>query len=209
MARGVYAKPLDGSERLSPPVDRSDESSHELLTRAQSGDNESLERLCARYLPRLRRWARGRLPHWARERLDTDDLVQETVLNSVRRIESFEVRMNGSFHGYLRQALVNRIRDEIRRARRRPEEVGESAGDEHDPGPSPLDEAIGRQAREAYEAALARLRDEDREAIVARVELGCSHEETAAALGKPSADAARMAVARALVRLAREMSGGG
>jgi RNA polymerase sigma-70 factor (ECF subfamily) len=205
MARGGYAKPLAGSEERSRLASRSNESSRELLTQARAGDRESLDLLCARYIPRLRRWARGRLPRWARERLDTDDLVQETVVHSIGRIESFEVRLDGSFHGYLRQALVNRIRDEIRRARRRPE-LGESADDEPDPSPSPLDEAIGRQAREAYEGALSRLREEDREAIVARVELGCSHEETAAALGKPSADAARMAVARALVRLAREMS---
>jgi RNA polymerase sigma-70 factor (ECF subfamily) len=58
---------------------------------------------------------------------------------------------------------------------------------------------------ERYEAALASLSDDDREAIVARVELGGTYEEVAAALGKPTADAARMAVGRALLRLAEAM----
>ena len=66
--------------------------------------------------------------------------------------------------------------------------------------------AIGQEALERYEAALARLRPEDREAIIIRVELGCPYAEVAAALGKPSAAAAHMAVSRALIRLAEEMS---
>jgi RNA polymerase sigma-70 factor (ECF subfamily) len=70
---------------------------------------------------------------------------------------------------------------------------------------SPLEEAIGRQALERYESALARLRPEEREAIIARVEMDYSYEEMAEALGKPSADAARKAARRALLRLAEEM----
>ena len=46
---------------------------------------------------------------------------------------------------------------------------------------------------------------EDREAIIARVELGLSYEEMAEALNKPTPDAARKAAQRALVRLAEEM----
>ena len=73
---------------------------------------------------------------------------------------------------------------------------------------SPLETAIGHQAVERYEAALARLRPEDREAVVARIEMDGTYQDVAVALGKPSADAARMAVSRALLRLAEEMSRG-
>ncbi len=73
---------------------------------------------------------------------------------------------------------------------------------------SPLDAAIGQEAVDRYETALQRLNDEEREAIIARVELGMSFEEVAAALEKPSADAARKAVSRALLRLATEMRRG-
>jgi RNA polymerase sigma-70 factor (ECF subfamily) len=71
--------------------------------------------------------------------------------------------------------------------------------------PSPLELAIGRQDSARYEAALSRLRPEDREAIIARVEMGYSYEHLAVALGKPSAEAARKAARRAVLRLAAEM----
>jgi DNA-directed RNA polymerase specialized sigma24 family protein len=41
--------------------------------------------------------------------------------------------------------------------------------------------------------------------LIARVELGMSFDEVAAATGRPSGDAARKAVSRALLRLAEEM----
>jgi RNA polymerase sigma-70 factor (ECF subfamily) len=64
---------------------------------------------------------------------------------------------------------------------------------------------VGRQATQRYEQALARLRPEEREAIIARVEMGYSYERLAEALNKPSPEAARKAARRALIRLAEEM----
>ncbi|MEA2602844.1 MAG: hypothetical protein QOF89_3836 [Acidobacteriota bacterium] len=75
-------------------------------------------------------------------------------------------------------------------------------------GPSPIEEAIGRESLKRYEAALLRLKDEDREAILARLEMGLSYQQMAQVLGKPSPDAARVATSRALLRLAREMADG-
>ncbi len=185
------------------PVDRT----LELVERAKSGDREALDSLFERFLPPLRRWASGRLPRFTRDLMDTDDLVQETLFRAVKMIDRFESRHEGALQAYLRQAVMNRIRDEVRRTGRSPTAT-ELAEDEADGGASPLDVAIGHQAVERYEAALARLRPEEREAIVARVELECSYQEIARALGKPSADAARMTVSRALVRLAEEMERG-
>ena len=182
-------------------------SSFELVLRARGGDQEALNDLCARYLPRLQRWAHGRLPASARGALDTHDLVQETMTNVVQRLDKFEPRHEGAFQGYLRQALLNRIRDEARRGLRRgPSEPLATVHPASDP--SPLEEAIGQEALERYEAAMTRLRPDDREAIIARIELGLPYPEVAAALGKPSIPAAHMAVSRALVRLAQEMSRG-
>ena len=177
----------------------------DLVERAKSGDDEALNRLFARYLPSLRRWASGRLPRWSRDLMDTDDLVQETVVRAVKRIDQFESRHEGALQAYLRQAIVNRIRDEVRRAKRSP---APAPLDEHAAAhdASPLEAAIGEQALERYEAALGRLRPEDRQAIIARVEMDGSYHDVAVALGKPSPDAARMAVSRALLRLAQEMS---
>lgn len=182
------------------------ESSFILVERACQGDEQALNDLCARYMPRLERWAHGRLPGWARGPLDTQDLVQDALVRVAQRIQHFEPRHRGAFQAYVRQALLNRVRDQIRVASRRPTaplDTDEVAADT-----SPLESAIGQEAVERYEAALTRLKQADRLAIIMRVELGCPMVEVAEALDKPSLDAARMAVTRALVRLADEMSRG-
>ena len=43
------------------------ESTFRLLERARTGDQDALNRLLARHVTPLRRWARGRLPKWARD----------------------------------------------------------------------------------------------------------------------------------------------
>jgi RNA polymerase sigma-70 factor (ECF subfamily) len=176
----------------------------DLLQRARLGDADAVNELFGRYLPSLRRWARGRLPQWTRDLRDTDDIVQETLVQTLKNIEAFQPRHEGALQAYLRQALVNRVRDEVRRVSRHG--VTAEIVDEHaDAAPSPLEQAIGHEALTRYEGALARLRAEEREVIIARVELGQSYQQIAAGHGKASADAARMAVSRALVRLAEEM----
>ena len=177
----------------------------ELLARARTGDRDALERLFARHIPLLKRWASGRLPRWARDIADTSDLIQESVFETFKHLESFEPRGEGAIQAYLRQAVVNRLRNQLRRVVTRPVRT------ELDPGlpdeaPSPLEAAIGRQTLDRYEAALLRLRPEERDAIVCRVEFGMTYAEIARALERPSTDAARMAVVRALERLVEEMA---
>ena len=92
----------------------------ELLRRARVGDRQALDRLFLRYVPGLRRWAHGRLPVWARDMLDTDDLVQDAMLKTMRNVEQFEYRHDGALQAYLREALRNRIRDAVRKAHRDP-----------------------------------------------------------------------------------------
>jgi RNA polymerase sigma-70 factor (ECF subfamily) len=196
---GPYSEPSpEASDRIHH------ESTFYLIERARAGDREALERLFARHLKPLQRWASGRLPKSVRDVIDTDDLVQDTLLQTFKRIETFEPRRVGALQAYLRQAVLNRIRDELRRSRRQPEAT-ELDGLELDPTQSPLEQAIGHEALERYERALERLMPPEREAIIARVEMGYSYEELAEALGKPTADAARKTAQRALVRLVEEM----
>lgn len=178
-----------------------------LLERVRAGDTAALNRLMDRYLPKLSRWASGRLPHWARDMSDTDDLVQDTLIRSVANLGHFEARGEGALQAYLRGAVMNRIRDEIRRRRIRP--LQESL-DSTIPasGQSPLEAAIGSETLAKYDRALDRLEPETREAVIARIEMGCSYAEIAELMNKPSPDAARMTVSRALLRLAEEMRRG-
>jgi RNA polymerase sigma-70 factor (ECF subfamily) len=183
------------------------DSTFQLIERVRQGDAAALDRLIERHLKPLQRFVRGRLPRWARDLSDTDDLVQDTLLRTFTKMQTFEPTRVGALQAYLRQAVMNRLRDELRRKQRQP---GAADVDEIDlvAADSPLEDAIGREALEHYERALARLKSEEREAIVARVELGCSYEELAETLGKPTPDAARKAAQRALLRLAQEMKRG-
>jgi RNA polymerase sigma-70 factor (ECF subfamily) len=180
-------------------------SSFDLVVRANAGDGDALEALCARYLPRLQRWAHGRIPPAARGALQTHDLVQDTLLRVVERLPSFQPRHEGAFQGYVRTALWNRIRDIARQYQRSgpPDPLDTDMAGKED---SPIDVAIGHETLERYEAALDRLRPEEKELIIARIEMGLPHAEIAAMFDKPSVAAVHMAVSRALVRLAEEMA---
>ena len=182
------------------------ESTAVLLQRIRGGDEAARDRLLERYLPILRRWASGRLPAKARGFADTDDLVQITLVRVLKQLERFEPRHEGAFLAYLRRILINAMRDEIARAatRGQQEDLGDGL---HDPGPSPLESAIGRDVLDRYEAAFDRLGEEQQEAVFMRVEMGLSYEQIAEAAGMSTANAARMRVARALAQLAESMEG--
>ena len=180
------------------------ETTGSLLDRVQSGDARALEEILVRYLPRLMRWASGRLPEAARDTVDTDDLVQDSLIKVVRTIGGIRDRNPGTFPAYLRKAILNRLYDEASRAARRPRSTGID-GTELDPSPSPLEDSIGRELAAHYEAALLRLSEGDRAVLFLRIEMGLNYNEMADALDKPSADAARMALNRAGVRLTQEM----
>lgn len=200
--------PLDdplSSGSLVPPFDP--EATATLLLRVRAGDDDALNRLLERCLPPLRRYAHGLLPSYLRGPLDTGDLVQETVIAALRSLHGFEARGEGALQGYLRKALRNRIIDLTRSTARRPTlvEIPEALATTE---PSPLEQAVGRENVERIEAALATLDPEDAEAIVCRFMLLYSYAELAVALGKPSADAARMTVTRAMKRLGSAMDAG-
>lgn len=119
-----------------------------------------------------------------------------------RRLDQLEMTRPGDLDAYVRQAVLNRIRDEARRVERAPDLL---PIDDRFPSSriSPLEEAIGQEAWSKYRSALGTLPEAERELIVARLEYGYSYEEVATLLGKPSPHAARMAVKRALAHLVK------
>src|SRR6185436_3338502 len=80
-------QPTQGRERQAPPPEL--ETTLEWLARARSGEAAALDVLFQRCLPALRRWARGRLPRYARDMVDTQDLVQDTALRTLHRLDTF------------------------------------------------------------------------------------------------------------------------
>jgi RNA polymerase sigma-70 factor (ECF subfamily) len=177
-----------------------------LLGRAKNGDEDARNRLVARCLPPLRRWARGRLPLAQRGVHETADLVQEAVIAALGRLPAFESRHQGALQAYLRQAVKHRIYDLNRQLQRRPRQMPVK-DDLIDDRTSPLDRLIGAEKVERYEEALAQLRPDDREAVIGRIEMGYGYGELAVVLDKPSAEAARLAVTRAIARLTALLAG--
>lgn len=178
----------------------SQETSLSLLARAQRGDAVAMEALMGRYLARLQRWASGRVPSSARTLLDTDDVVQDALLSTFRRLEHFQPRHDGALLAYLREAVANRIRNELRR-------VAPNVDGSIDPDglpsqwPSPLEHVVSRQSLDRYERSLTQLDENDRAAIIGRFEMGYSYDALARAMERPSPDAARKLTERALRRL--------
>ena len=178
----------------------SDEPTIELVVKAREGDRLAVEALLQRSIPSLKRFAHGRLPPAARGALDTGDLVQETVLHVLRRLDTFEPRHVGAMQAYLRQSVINRIRDEVRRIGRHPAPA-ELPQDLASDMPSPLEEAVRAEAYDRYRAVLEQLSPRDREMVVARIEAQWSLGEIAERFNMRTVDGARMAVTRAMRRL--------
>lgn len=194
------ARPGAMANRWLDDLTVAQETSLSLLARAQHGDAVAMEALMGRYLPRLQRWASGRVPASARDLLDTDDVVQDALLNTFRRLGNFQPRHDGALLVYLREAVANRIRSAMRRAA---PSVDVSIEPDGLPSgmPSPLEHAVSRQGLQRYERALTQLDENDRAAIIGRFEMGYSYDALARAMDRPSPDAARKLTDRALRRL--------
>jgi RNA polymerase sigma factor (sigma-70 family) len=173
----------------------------DLVARVQRGDDAALEILIKRYFVPLRRLGHNRLPRLARPMTDTDDLVQDALVNTIRQLPHFVCRNPGALLAYLRRAVLNRIIDERRRclklvdSRSEPDDLATQA-------PSQLQSVLNKEEIVRYRAALRRLRPRDRQLIIMRVEQQLTYREIGTQLGMPSANAARIASARATARFA-------
>jgi RNA polymerase sigma factor (sigma-70 family) len=175
-----------------------------VLARARLGDASAFGKLLSRtFLSGLRRWAHRRFPWWLRNASDTADLLQDAILHTLQRLDSLDLQGRRALSAYLRQAVLNRIRDEHRRlVRRGPQEaLSETFVDR---SPSPLDRAVTAEFEERYRAAVAKLRPGDRALVVGHIELGYTPEQLGC-MTRRSANAARVALQRAIHRLAARL----
>src|SRR5579884_4306988 len=86
----LMSVPSDGAGRSAA------DTTARLLARVQAGDGDAANDLFTRHMADLSRWARGRLPAWARDLTDTRDLVQDAVLETFRHVRGFEWRGKGA-----------------------------------------------------------------------------------------------------------------
>ncbi len=192
--------------------------SFELVQRAQAGDEEARNRLFTRYYDRVRRIVRMRLGPALRAHLEDGDILQETFAAAVEALDRFEMRDDASLINWLAKLAQHKIiaaadyhsakkrdtRLEVRLSSRGPFDdsscvARELAGSMSTPG----DHAAREEVKEIVEECVAELPPEYRELILLRDYAGGSWERVAAETGRPSAEAARMMHARALVELSK------
>ena len=164
------------------------------------GDTGTLEILISQYLPSLRRIARKHLSDHARSIVDADDVVQDALISTVRRLPHFVWHRPGALLAYLRRVIFNRIIDVKRKSARQgkwialPDDCAAQAS-------SPLQRVIDKEEMRRYRAALLRLKPRDRRLILMRVEQQLPFQEIGRQLHLTSPNAARVALVRALDRL--------
>ena len=185
------------ADRLTNNVGSGIAPTHEhLLDAARSGNRGARQRLYAHCLPTLRRWAQGCLPRERRGINDADDLVQIVLMRALNRLADFETRGANSFLAYLHQIMLNEVRSDLRKQRRRGEtvECDDSICTDGDPV---VEQMLGHERERAYAGAMRRLNSRQQEHIALRIEFGMSFREIANRVGG-STDGARMTVARGL-----------
>jgi len=130
-------------------------------------DTEDVEQLLVAFAPRVY----GLLLRMVGRPDVAEDLVQETALRVVRRLDTY--RPEGKFQAWIFCIAVNLARDWMRRQPRTPASLP-SDTDEGSPGPVPAADAppdapaIARDRRLRVEAALARLSETDRAVLLMR-----------------------------------------
>jgi RNA polymerase sigma-70 factor (ECF subfamily) len=183
-----------------------------LLAQIELGDRKALEQLLLRHRPGLKSFVEFHLDPRLRARMDPSDVVQETQLEMVKRMDDFLEKRPMPFRLWLRrkayERLLNHRRDHVTRARRsvsrevpfpdrssiilaRPL-LGKSS--------SPSRRLESRETKERLAQAVAKLADTDREILLMRHAEDLPFEEIACLL-EITATAARKRFGRALIRL--------
>lgn len=162
-----------------------------LVQRAQQGDVRAFEMLVVRYRRRIERLI-GRL---SRDPDLVQDLAQETFLRAWRALPQF--RGDSAFYTWLYRIAVNTARKALADLRRDPvltESALAPAGDddetfrpEVEPSTADTPEALlaSREIAAAVDAAVERLSDDLRQAVVLREIEGLSYEEIAEIMNCP------------------------
>lgn len=168
-----------------------------ILERIVNGDKNATNDLVKHCYPMLLKWAHGRIPYSEKSLLETTDLVQETLLRGIQRIENFTALRPGAFLAYLRKIFINCINESVRNPSKNANiedflNCKTNFSTELD-----IDGYI------YFEKALEKLSDLEQEAVILKIEFGCTYAEIAKEMNKPSEDAARMYVNRSLVKLAK------
>jgi RNA polymerase sigma-70 factor (ECF subfamily) len=180
--------------------------SQTLLDAARTGSEEAKEALLQRYAGRLLSLIRLRMGPSLRAHLESQDLLQATLLKSYTRLREFRGEDPVALMAWLAAIARHEVADQVDFQRRQRRDLARETalGAEAEALPAPvrsaLSQAIWSEESARLEAALEALPEAHREVIVLRKLEELSFAEIGARLGR-SEDACRMLFARAMAAL--------
>lgn len=179
--RPAGATPRDGSRHDAPATaGPGRDALSETLRRAAAGDEGAWLEIVGAYARRVFALARSR-------RLDehqAEDVTQSVFVTVAKQIGSGDYTEQGRFEAWLFRVAMNRVRDQIRKQRRRAGEMG-SPGLEERADPRPQPPLSSDAELNGLRAAMERLGEADREVVELRHHAGMGFKEIAALLGQP------------------------
>ena len=172
----------------------------DVVARAQRGDHDAYELLMREHQHVAFRVAYAIVGGAA----DAEDVTQDAFVKAYNALPRF--RTGAPFRPWLLRIVANEARNRRRTLGRRAGLAGRAADEaaSADPARSPEADLVDSERRDELFAAVGRLKDDERVAVVARYFLGLTDEETAAALGVRKG-AVKMRVFRALEHLRSEL----
>ena len=186
-----------------------------LVALARAGDSSALSQLCNVYGERVRRIIRLRMGKELRVKLDSMDVVQDTLFSALEGLGDFTYKNEGDFLRWLARITQNELRDNLDklytdkrdiRKEVRPEDYGPTTGSGFVGNPGPIQATTPsvilskKEDLNKLEKAMDQLKPDYREVIVlAKIE-GLSYKEIADKLGK-SIDSVGHLLSRAMVAL--------
>ncbi len=186
-----------------------------LIDRAKEGDETALGELLTAHTQRLLESVRAELGNRLRQRLESQDVMQQVYLDALKNIDQYVDQGRGSFFRWLRRIAVNRICDADRKAFKAVKRKGElRAGDvgkadasvldflDHLPGDvtGPVTQADRSDRLRLLQHALEQLSEDHREVLRLRYLRQFSFEQTAMEMDR-SERAVRSLCVRAVLRL--------
>jgi len=178
----------------------------ELIRRAAAGDRDAAGELVRRYEAPLRAAIHRRLGANLRTRVDTDDIFQSAIFESVENLATFRYRGEQAFLAWLTTLAEHRLRDQARyhaAAKRdhRMERPLPPADEVPEDRTTPTQGAVRTELGQRLREAVARLADLDRQVVELHSFEGLGFKEIAERLGLGDKNAARWVFQRALNRM--------
>ena len=192
-----------------------DQKTRELIILAKDGDKSALNQLYSVYAERVRWLVRFRMGKELRSKLESMDVVQETIVHALNGLDNFTYKNEGDFVRWLSKIAENELRGSLKklhagkrdiRKEVRLSNMGFSTGIGFTGIPGPIRTTTPsvimsrKEDLDKLEKAIDELKPEYRQAIILTKIDGLSYNEIGQRMGK-SDEAIRKLVSRAMAEL--------